>query len=149
MHAISKACTYSNEDTSNDNQAIGVSNFYLFNHIFKPTVEKFKFSNVQQKECSENEWHRIIKNSILTFCHYEEASVIGYNSHRAIDIIVSGFTEKHVGRVWNVITIDERCDLCCKSDAIEDFIRKYPNFKISSRSHFHRNSCPYARKPLN
>jgi hypothetical protein len=40
LHAIVKACTYSNEDKSKVCQEIGVSNCYQYNHVHNATAEQ-------------------------------------------------------------------------------------------------------------
>jgi hypothetical protein len=64
-----------------------------------------------------------------------------------VDVTINGTIEKHVGRVWNVKTVDERYAMYCQSDVVEEFTRKYPNFKIPSRSLFHKNCCSCVRNP--
>ena len=45
---------------------------------------------------------------VLEFCHSDKSSTIHYNSKYIVDIKRGVFIEKHVGRVWLGVAIDER-----------------------------------------
>ena len=87
------------------------------------------------------------KNSILTFCHSDYSSSIGSNCSRLVDGSINGILEKHDGRVWNVITIDEKHSLHRQSDVVEFHINQFPGFSVPSRSFFHKCSYPFFRNP--
>mmetsp|Transcript_35612 Transcript_35612/g.41221 ORF Transcript_35612/g.41221 Transcript_35612/m.41221 type:complete len:86 (-) Transcript_35612:213-470(-) len=83
---------------------------------------------------------RWIPKFVKCFCHFDESSSIDSNSRRLINVVIDDVTERHVGRVWNVSTIDDQYALFLESGIIEEFIAIYgSDFIISSRSFFYQN----------
>lgn len=80
--------------------------------------------------------------SILTFYHSDESSSIDSNSRRIVEIKNGDTIEKHVGHVWNVLTVDEKYLMYCESEVAENFITQYGyQFRSASRSFFYSCYC--------
>ena len=53
-----------------------------------------------------------MKKCVLEFCHSNKASWIDSNSYQIFDVVLpNGNTEKHVGKLWSVLTVDEQYTL--------------------------------------
>ena len=77
---------------------------------------------------------------VLEFCHSNEASHIDRNSYRIVEVsLQNGGIEKHVGRVWSVLTIDEQLKLFKQSKTVStyNFLYEDEGFVCPSRSFFH------------
>ena len=89
-------------------------------YITKKTFYNFeredagKYQEKQWKVREVNESTKRQKRSILTFCHSDDSSFVGSNSHRIIDIKNIDTLEKHAGRLWNVFTVDEIYLMYCE-----------------------------------
>jgi len=90
---------------------------------------------------------KLKEECMLAFCHSDESSTIDSNSRRIIDVIVDGVNEKHVGRVWNVFTLNEKYELFLQSETVEECMNRHPSFSPPSRSLFHKSVCKCVRNP--
>ena len=84
---------------------------------------------------------------MLSFFHSDESSSIDSNSRRLIDVEVNCSIERHVGRAWNMMTIDEKHAVCCPSDVAESFNNQHPHLSPSCRGFFHQNCCKHLKNP--
>ena len=91
-----------------------------------------------------------MKQCVIEFCHSDEASQIDSNSHQIVDVVLpNGDTEKHVGRVWSVLTVDEQHKLFKNSKTVQNygFFYEEEGFKVPSRTFFHKYKCKCVRTP--
>lgn len=94
----------------------------------------------------EREVTTLQKKSIRDFCHANKGSCIDSNSRRIVDVlslIQPGSIGKHVGRVWEVVSVDEQYGLFMNSQTIEQYKQLYRNkYKTPLQSMFYQNRCP-------
>ena len=87
---------------------------------------------------------------VQDFCHSDESLRINSNSHHIVDVdLPNGDVEKHVGRVWSVLTINEHYELFKKSITVSQYRFMYEDegFVCPGRTFFHQNKCKCNRKP--
>ena len=100
------------------------------------------YKHAKQKKRKQTALSQQQEQCVITFCHSDESSRIDSNSKRIVEVTIDGKTEKHVGRVWAVRTIDEQYTLFCESDTVADHLALNSDFKIPSRSYFYYHRCP-------
>ena len=65
-----------------------------------------------------------------------------------VKVLVNGVEEKHVGRVWSALTVNEKYAIYTQSSIAEDYLNRYPNFfKLVSRSLLYKNTCKCVTNP--
>ena len=121
--------------------------FYTSLKNNKPANENYKH---KERNVREKYMTKVMKQCVLDFCHSNEASQIDSNLHRIVDVVLpEGKIEKHVGRVWSVLTVDEQHTLFKQSKTIQGytFLHSDDGFRVPSRTFFHKYKCKCIRRP--
>ena len=87
---------------------------------------------------------KVMKQCVLDFCHSDKAAQIDSNLHWIVDVVLpDGKIEKHVGRVWSVLTVDEQHTLFKQSKTIQGytFLHSDEGFRVPSHTFFHEYKC--------
>ena len=154
LRTILSACTSNLDKQINKNivrEAIGMSCslFYKQMKNASRTVQKEKYKHLKRK-VKEKHATMMMKKCVQEFCHSDEASRIDSNSHRIVDVrLPNGDVEKHVGRVWSVLTVNEQHQLFKQSRTVSNYKFFYEDdgFCTPSRSFFQKHKCPCVRRP--
>ena len=87
---------------------LGFSTGTLYRYIQeqKNELDLTTYKHVKHKKRKQTALSQKQEKCVLTFCHSDESSRIDLNSKRLVEVIRDGKTERHVGRVWAVRTID-------------------------------------------
>ena len=108
-----------------------------------------KYAHVQREKQVQTLLTQRQKQSVYTFFHSDKSLSIDSNSRHLINVMIDNVTERHVGRVWNVSTINDQYALFLESETIEEFIVIYgSDFIIPSQSFFSQNQCYCIKNPM-
>ena len=97
-----------------------------------------QYQHKKRKLVSKHVLH-LQRKCVLEFCHSDEASRIDSNSHHIAEMnLPNGGIEKHVRRLWTVLTIYKQHKLFKQSKTVSTykFLYEYEGFVCPSRRFF-------------
>ena len=105
LFTLFQATTYMSDNVDDVARILGISSKYVNQHEID---DKSSFQVLPMSTRSTSQCASLQQQSILEFCHSDESSTINSRSKRMIEVLVDGRTEKHAGRVWSVLTVNQQ-----------------------------------------
>ena len=133
-------------------KTLGFTAYYIKKKKIRETVDISKTTIITYKDViqknQEAKIGKMQRQSILDFCHAEEASSIDSNASKPVKVTTEDRNvEKHAARVFVAKTTKEMYDIFRESHTVEQYKKTYPEYSIPCISSFHKYRCPCCSAP--